>query len=149
MGSIQRQLNLYGFRSTNRIGEKGVFMHNNFVRGDYDAARRIRRRRTWPTKRRRRSNENDRAESVSPTSPVSVVDTSPPVASEVEADELQDNSEFRFTSLFDELVNDFSFDDVNLLAEELDRAEEQMKTVENDGTELDSLIDYCLEILDS
>jgi hypothetical protein len=52
MASIQRQLNLYGFRCTNRIDEKGVFFHPNFVRGQYDVVRNIRRKKTWPTKRK-------------------------------------------------------------------------------------------------
>jgi hypothetical protein len=52
MASIQRQLNLYGFRCTNRIDEKGVFHHPSFVRGQYDLVRNIRRKKTWPTKRK-------------------------------------------------------------------------------------------------
>jgi hypothetical protein len=52
MASIQRQLNLYGFRCTNRIDEKGVFHHPDFVRGQYDKVRNIRRKKTWPTKRK-------------------------------------------------------------------------------------------------
>jgi hypothetical protein len=51
MASIQRQLNLYGFRCANRIDEKGVFHHPQFIRGQYDLVRNIRRKRTWPTKR--------------------------------------------------------------------------------------------------
>jgi hypothetical protein len=58
MASIQRQLNLYGFRCTNRIDEKGVFHHPQFIRGQYDLVRNIRRKRTWPTKRPPKDNNN-------------------------------------------------------------------------------------------
>jgi hypothetical protein len=51
MPSIQRQLNLYGFRCTNRADDKGVYHHSQFVRGEYDVVRTIRRKRTWPTKK--------------------------------------------------------------------------------------------------
>jgi hypothetical protein len=44
VSSIQRQLNLYGFRCTHRGEEKGVFCHPEFVRGEYVAARQIRRK---------------------------------------------------------------------------------------------------------
>jgi hypothetical protein len=54
IGSLQRQLNLYGFRSTNRIDEMRTFCHPKFIRGQYDLVRTIRRRKLWPTKRRGR-----------------------------------------------------------------------------------------------
>lgn len=44
VSSIQRQLNLYGFRCTNRGEDKGVFHHPDFIQGDYDRARQIRRK---------------------------------------------------------------------------------------------------------
>jgi hypothetical protein len=69
MASIQRQLNLYGFRCTNRIDEKGVFCHPNFVRGQYDEVRNIRRKKTWPTKRKPKVEANVEAAPCA-TSPV-------------------------------------------------------------------------------
>ena len=48
--SIQRQLNLYGFRCVNRVDEKGVYSHPQFIRGEYDSVRNIRRKRTWVVK---------------------------------------------------------------------------------------------------
>ena len=46
VASIQRQLNLYGFRCAHRGEEKGVFFHPKFVRGAYDDALNIRRLKT-------------------------------------------------------------------------------------------------------
>jgi len=64
MASIQRQLNLYGFRCTNRIDEKGVFCHPNFSRGQYDEVRNIRRKKTWPTKRKPKAEANNQVATV-------------------------------------------------------------------------------------
>jgi len=44
IASIQRQLNLYGFKCVNRGEEKGLFFHPQFIRGQYDATRNIRRK---------------------------------------------------------------------------------------------------------
>jgi len=49
--SIQRQLNLYGFLCLDRIHLKGVFFHPSFIRGEYEIARTIRRKKTWKTKK--------------------------------------------------------------------------------------------------
>jgi hypothetical protein len=68
MASIQRQLNLYGFRCTNRIDEKGVFCHPNFIRGQYDQVRNIRRKKTWPTKRKQKADASTEAAVPSSTS---------------------------------------------------------------------------------
>ena len=43
VASIQRQLNLYGFRCAHRGEEKGVFFHPKFIRGAFDDAVNIRR----------------------------------------------------------------------------------------------------------
>lgn len=43
IASVQRQLNLYGFKCVNRGEDKGVFCHPNFVRGEYNTVREIRR----------------------------------------------------------------------------------------------------------
>lgn len=50
MATLQRQLNLYGFRCLDRIDQKGVYFHPQFIRGKYDQVRKIRRKKTWPTK---------------------------------------------------------------------------------------------------
>jgi hypothetical protein len=76
MASIQRQLNLYGFRCTNRIDEKGVFCHPNFVRGQYDEVRNIRRKKTWPTKRKPKVDANAAATTAATTTSYSPTTTS-------------------------------------------------------------------------
>jgi len=48
--SIQRQLNLYGFLCRNRVHLKGVYFHPEFMRGEYEAVREMRRKRTWKLK---------------------------------------------------------------------------------------------------
>lgn len=54
MSTLQRQLNLYGFRCPDRLDQRGVYHHPNFVRGEYDTVRAIRRKKTWPTKKKPR-----------------------------------------------------------------------------------------------
>jgi hypothetical protein len=54
MASIMRQLKRYGFLCFSRIDEKGVFCHPNFIRDEYELARSIRRKKSWPTKRKRK-----------------------------------------------------------------------------------------------
>ena len=43
MSSVQRQLNLYGFKCVPRGEDKGVFYHTDFMRGNWDSAKLIRR----------------------------------------------------------------------------------------------------------
>lgn len=43
MSSVQRQLNLYGFRCVSRGEDKGSFYHPKFQRGDWESAKLIRR----------------------------------------------------------------------------------------------------------
>lgn len=43
MSSVQRQLNLYGFRCVSRGEDKGSFYHPKFHRGDWEQAKLIRR----------------------------------------------------------------------------------------------------------
>lgn len=43
MSSVQRQLNLYGFRCVSRGEDKGSFYHPNFQRGEWEKAKLIRR----------------------------------------------------------------------------------------------------------
>ena len=43
MSSVQRQLNLYGFKCVIRGDDKGSFYHPKFIRGDWEAAKLIRR----------------------------------------------------------------------------------------------------------
>lgn len=43
MSSVQRQLNLYGFKCVSRGEDKGAFYHPKFQRGDWESAKSIRR----------------------------------------------------------------------------------------------------------
>lgn len=43
MSSVQRQLNLYGFKCINRGEDKGAFYHPRFKRGDWDVVKKITR----------------------------------------------------------------------------------------------------------
>lgn len=52
MSAFQRQLNLYGFRCPDRLDQKGVYSHPDFIQGNYEMARNIRRKKTWPTKKK-------------------------------------------------------------------------------------------------
>lgn len=43
ISSVQRQLNLYGFKCVSRGDDKGSFYHEKFVRGNWEEAKKIRR----------------------------------------------------------------------------------------------------------
>jgi hypothetical protein len=43
LSSVQRQLNLYGFKCISRGEDKGAFFHANFKRGDWETVRKITR----------------------------------------------------------------------------------------------------------
>ncbi len=58
--SVQRQLNLYGFKCVNRGEDKGSFFHPQFKRGDWEVVKRITR--YSPTSKK---NDEDKCEPVS------------------------------------------------------------------------------------